>query len=213
VRLQSGGFVNQDYRDRQISRLAGQVEYARSSSVALFTQVTVSKISYKQSLAPQQAKLDSTSLRLLGGMNVDIAGRWRGSVGVGYVIRNYNSGVYKTRRGVSAEVQVETFPSQRLTLSFNAKRTIEDISGGLPVPYFNTSASFRSDYELLRNMIITASVELLRQSKGGNSIRTIAGGRFLASRRFNLRGSISYSRRSSDSVDEARIEAIAAYQL
>jgi hypothetical protein len=213
VPLRGGGNQDQNFRDREILGLSGQFEYARSPSVAFFAQVSGRKTSFNRPLPTGQPSVSSQSARILGGVNVDIAGKWRGSIGVGYIIRDYESGSYKTRRGIAAEVRTDLFLTQRLTLGITARRTIEDITVGVPTPSFNNTASARIDYELLRNLILSATGEFLRQSGRNETYRLTAGSRFLASRRFNVQGLLSYSQRSPDMLREARIEATIAYQL
>lgn len=213
VPLRAGGQLDQNFRDRNIARATVQLEYAYSPSVALFGQITGSEIQYDSDPPLGRERLDSRSVRLLGGMNVDIAGSWRGNIGVGYVVRDYKSTTYDTIRGITAEFNVETFPTQRLTLGLSGRRVAEDISVGIPRPSFNSSLAVRSDYELLRNMIISAGGEYQRQSRGRETIRATASGRYLASRRINIQGTLSYTERSSEDIREGRLEVSVAYQL
>jgi hypothetical protein len=212
VPLLSGGFLDQNYRDRKITRLTAQLEYGRSPSIALFAQISGSKVKYDQSISPNQPTTDSSSVRLLAGLNVDISRQWRGSIGIGYIVRQYDAAEYKTRRGIAAQVNADFFLTPRLTLGIVGQRTIEDITIGTPRPYLNTSGSIRADYELLRNMIISASGEYQYQGTGLRTFRAIAGTRYLASRRVHLRGQLIYTRRS-DSLEEARLEVIATYRI
>lgn len=213
VPLRAGGQLDQNFRDRNIARATVQLEYAYSPSIALFGQITGSEIQYDSDPPLGREKLDSRSVRLLGGINVDIAGSWRGSIGVGYVVRDYASTTYDSIRGITAEFNIETFPTQRLTLGLSGQRVAEDISIGIPRPSFNNSLAVRTDYELLRNMIISAGGEYLRQSAGRETIRATASGRYLASRRINIQGTFSYTQRNSEDLREGRLEVSVAYQL
>lgn len=211
--LSAGGEREQSARNRQISRLTAQVEYARSPSVAFFTQASVTGIDYDNRPAPGLQKLGSKSFRVLGGLNLDIAGQIRGTIGLGYNIRNYDAAIYKTVGGLLGEVQLQTFPTERLTIGFDGRRSIEDITAGAIRPAIATRASVSADYELLRNMIISASGSYINQRRNGNTYRATAGGRYLFSRRVSLQGSASVSRRVASSVNEMRVEASLAYQL
>lgn len=213
VSLRTGGELDQSARDRKISRLTGQVEYARSPSVAFFAQVSGMRIKYPNPISLARANQDSDSLRVLGGVNVDIAGQVRGTVGLGYSMRNYDAAIYRTVSGLSAEVQLEAFPTPRLTVGFNGRRSIEDTASGFLRPSFSTRMSLRADYELLRNFIISGTGSYRHQARSGDTYRGAASGRFLFSRRVSVESTVSYSRRSFDAVSEARADASISYHL
>jgi hypothetical protein len=137
----------------------------------------------------------------------------RGTIGVGYSIRNYDSPLYSTVSGLSGEAQIETFPTGRLTLSSTARRAIEEIASGTLRPSFNTRANFQVDYEVLRNLLINATAGYTHQPRNGDTYQTGVGGRYLLSRRLNLDANATYSRRLSTSVSEARVQASRSYQL
>jgi hypothetical protein len=213
VPLLGGGDIDQGDRDRKITRLTGQVEYARSPSVSFFTQLSATRTTYDQDPRSGLPKPGSKTTRLLGGVNVDIAGQIRGTIGVGYSIRDYNSALYRDIHGLSAEIEVETFPTSRLTIGMSAQRRIQDSARGNLRPSFNTSIGLRTDYELLRNLILSGATNYSHQPTSGDTYGASASGRFLASRRVSLYSTLRYTRRSADAVSDARIEVAIAYQL
>jgi hypothetical protein len=223
VRLAEGGVRDQGDRDRQIKRLTGQIEYARSPSLSLFAQVSGSQTNYDRDLLGGGPNLDAKSVRVLVGSNLDIAGRIRGTIGVGYSIRDFDAGIYKTVKGFSIETRVQAFPTERLTLTGTAERAIEDAALNR-TPFWNTQVGLRADYEVLRNLLVNASGDYSRlrytnSDLRGEIYRATLGGRYLASRRVRLQATSSYSRRASnnfrliEAVSEARIEAGISYSL
>lgn len=136
ARLSSGENIDQSFRDRSITRLTGQVEYARSPSVALFTQASATRIKYDDRPELGAQKLGSKSFRVLGGINVDIAGQVRGTVGLGYNVRDYDAAIYKTVSGLAGEIDLQAFPTERLTFEFNGTRSIEDRTAGTVQPNY-----------------------------------------------------------------------------
>jgi hypothetical protein len=224
VLLASGGVRDQSDRNRHITRLTGQFEYARTPSVALFMQLSGSRTEYSHGLLTGSPNLNSGAIRLLGGANVDIAGGLRGTIGLGYSIRDFDASSYKTIRGLSVETKVDAFPSPRLTVGLIGQRTIQDSPLGRGTPYWNTRFNLHADYELLRNIILSASGDHSRQryidsSLRGGTYRATASGRYIVSRRISLKSSLNYSHQSSNntfvlgSLNEARIEAGVAYQM
>lgn len=211
VPLRNGGEQDQSARNRTIKRGALQFEYARSPSVAFFAQLSGTRIKYNRTTADRNDRA-SKSVRMLGGVNVDIAGRIRGTIGLGYVIRDYDAAVFKTLRGFSGEVQIEVFPTQRLTLEIDAQRSIQDIRVGALRPTFNNRLTLSADYELLRNLIISGGATIQRQRQG-DTYRANASGRYLISRRFALQGGLSYTQRTSSSVSDARVDTGLVFRL
>jgi hypothetical protein len=223
VPLREGGVRDQSDRDRRIARITGQLEYARSPSISLFGQLSGSTTRYDRNLLTGGPNLDSKAVRALVGMNLDIAGRVRGTIGIGYGIRDYHASPYRTIRGVSVESRIQAFPLQRLTLTATAQRTIEDATLNRTA-LWNTRGGLRADYEVLRNLIVNATADLSRQVYIDNPLtanvqRVGIGGRYLSSRRVTLQGALNYNRQSSKAdqarnvVGEARFEAGIAYQL
>lgn len=225
VRLLAGGTRDQSDRDRSIARLTGQLEYARSPSISLFGQLSGSRTRYDRDLLTGGPNLSSDAARLLVGANFDIAGRVRGTFGIGYSIRDFNAASYDAIRGLSVESRIQTFPLRRLTLTAVGERSIEDAAVERNRrPFWNTRLSLRADYEVLRNLIVNATGSYSRQRYLDTRLRggiygAGIGGRYLASRRVNLLGSLSYSGRSSNDtqllggVNEGRVELAIAYQL
>ncbi|SFS10959.1 outer membrane beta-barrel protein [Sphingomonas jatrophae] len=222
--LADGSVRDQSDRNRSVARLTGQIEYARTPSIALFAQLSGSSTDFTDSASTTGPLQDSKAARLLGGVNVDIAGRIRGTISVGYSIRDYKSGTFSTVRGVSIDTRVEAFPTPRLTIGATGQRTIEDSTLNNRAPFWNTRFSVRADYELLRNLIVNATADFSRQRYidtplRGNINRASTGARYLASRRVSLEGSVSYSRRSTNdaftlgAVSEGRLDLGLAYHL
>lgn len=219
VPLLDGTLRDQQNRNREVSRLTAQFEYARTPSASLFAQAGYTDITFPRRHG-SASRLNSKAVCTLVGANVDLAGRARGTVGFGYSIRDYPSSLLGRVQGIVIEGRVELFPSERLTITTNAQRTIEDSTGGNldPRPFWDNRASLRGDYELLHNLIISGAVDFSRQAFMGldqrSSIFQVGGiGRFLVSRRLSLEGAASYAQRKSngahrkDAPSEARIQA------
>jgi hypothetical protein len=222
IPLRAGGERDQSQRDRQVTRLTTQLEYARTPSVSLFAQLGGSRTHFDQLLQSGLPNVDSKAVRFLSGVNVDIAGRVRGTIGVGYGVRDFDAGIYRTVRGFSFETQLEAFPTRRLTLGLTGQRSIEDATIGSFNPFINTRLTVRSDYELLQNLIVSATGDLSHLSfqiseNTTNSYGASASARFLVSRRLNFRGGLTYRQRppsdTSSSLSEARIETAITFQL
>jgi hypothetical protein len=223
IRLPSDGVRDQSSRDRTVSRIAGQIEYARTPSASLFTQLAYVSTAFRRRTG---ATLDSRSVRATVGLNADIAGRARGTIALGYGIRDYRAAGFEAVAGPIVEGQGELFPTERLTITIAARRTMEDSTSGsgMPQPFWNNRMSLGVDYEALRNLILSASGDYARQTyvrddAHGVTYRLATQARYLVSRRATLTATASYTHRQPRDVQpaidagEGRIEAGLTYHL
>ncbi|WP_419827828.1 outer membrane beta-barrel protein [Sphingomonas sp.] len=195
--------VDQSNRNRHIVRFTGQAEYAFTPSVSVYAQGTYSDIDYTHELAPGVANRDSKGVRLVGGVNFDLASFLRGTVAVGYVRRNYDSPLYKTVSGPSVEGKLEYFPSDLTTVTLRLRRFLEDSGIGANAAYFDSRIGLRVDHELLVNLLLNLEGEYGRidyrqlASAHRDNFRIVGGAQYLATRRYGLKGNLSYGHQTS----------------
>lgn len=224
VPLVDGGIRDQSARNRSVSRVIGQFEYARTPSVSLFGQLRYTGTEFGDRVN-STVRGNSDGYRAIAGANLDLAGQMRGTVGVGYSIRDYHGRAFSSVAGVVAEARVEFFPTRLFTLATGVQRTIEDSTSGNNSPFWDNRLSVRADYELLHNLIVSASGEYALQDfvddgRKNSAFRILSSGRYLISRRLTLEGSVSYAKRdrgtfqvSSISPGEGRIQAGLSFHL
>lgn len=226
VRLTNGTVRNQENRNRNVSRLTGQFEYARTPSVSIFAQLGYTGTTFDGRVAGIGA-LDSDAGRAIAGLNVDLAGRARGTISAGYSIRDYRTAGSGTVTGLIAEARVELFPTERFTITTGARRTIEEATFGnlTPRPFWDNRLTLGGDYELLNNLILSADGEyalqtFVNEDRKNSTYRLATSARYLISRRMTLEGSLSYSDRDSRGIQngnndagEGRIEAGLTYHM
>ena len=226
VRLSAGNLRDQENRNRNVSRLTGQFEYARTPSVSLFAQLGYTGTTF-DGRVPGIGALDSDAGRAIVGLNMDVAGRARGTVSAGYSVRDYRTAGFDTVSGFIAEARLELFPSDRFTISAGARRTIEDATFGnvTPRPFWDNRASLGGDYELLNNLILSASAEyalqtFINEDLTNSTYRLATRARYLISRRMTLDSSLSYAKRDArglqagiNNAGEGRLEAGLTYHM
>lgn len=165
VRALDGSVIDQDVRDQRVSRGSGRVEFAATPAAAAFAQVTYTATSYDDRNAIGGfGNRDSREWAAIGGATFDLTALMRGTVGVGYIDRNYKNAVYPKLSGPTFDVRVDYFLTQLTTLTLEAQRNIEDsvsqgITGTLTRAsggYFVNQVKLRADHELLRNLILHA---------------------------------------------------------
>lgn len=205
ITLASGAKLSQEDRDRTIDRIVGQAEYAFSPAMALYGQLSYGQIDYSRNLLNGQPNRDSDAWRLIGGGTFDLTSLIRGQLGIGYVWRNFDSPIYRNVSGLSVEGRVEYFPTELATITLQVSRLIEDSSIGANSAFFNNQVSAQVDYEVLTNFILTGLGQYARQDfidspVSADIYRLGIQGRYLSSRRVNLRGGITYVKRSSGDI-------------
>lgn len=208
------GVIDQQYRNRTISRATGEVQYALSPSLSLYAQAVADRTKYEHRLDDGTANRSSNGLRLLGGTNFDLAGVVRGKLGVGYIQRNYDASRYKDAKGVSVEAEVEYFPSELTTIGLRLGRTLEDTNISNSAAFFSNRAEVRVDREARDNIVVSGLFQYINQKYVGTRLTSNYYGptgmvRYLVSRFITVNASTSYYRRSSSgSVDNNKYEEL-----
>lgn len=201
----AGTTVSLDNRDRELYRGAGKAEYGISPDTSLFVETVYTRTDYAQPLAPGIPNRSSDSVQVLGGISFDLSALIRGSVGVGYVDRRYDSPIYTNTAGLSVALQVEYFPSQLTTITLTGRRVIEDSSLVGNGAYYNNGGSIRADHELLRNMLIRGEADYevdtyVNVNSEARVLRGSVGATYLINRHLSLRADYSYGDRRSSGL-------------
>ena len=194
---------DQSNRDRAVARLSGELEFALTPSSSVFGEASYGRTRYDEPLTPTVPNRDSDNFSLIGGLNFDLAGRARGSLGVGYTYRDYQAQTYRAVRGLSAEARIELFPNTLTSIAGTARRVLEDSSLGGNIPFWDNRVSLRVYRELRRNIIADAGIEYSHQdyigSTASNDVTQVStGARYLLASRLELTGSVSYGHRATN---------------
>lgn len=223
VPLLDGGSRSQATRDRSIARVSAQAEHATSPSVSVYAQLAYADINYDRPLGAAVLNRASNSYRALAGVNFDIAGKARGTIGVGYVRRTPMASIYRTVGGLSAEARVDLFVTALTTVTISGRRVLEDTQLN-QLAFFDNRVGATVNHALLRNLLLRAGAGYSHQTFPGDARRFVdfiqvdTGARYLSSRRLVLEASARYNDRAAWSTvggdfDEARVEAGVRYQV
>jgi len=204
TQLLNGAVLDQDFRDRTIYRGSGRVELALSPDTAGFVQATYSSIGYKRPLTTGGNR-DGHEFRVLGGATLDLTALIRGSIGLGYVRRDYDSPAFKSFGGLSADIRLQYFPSQITTVTLSAQRKIEDSILANSSGYFVNAVSLSVDHELLRNLLLNAEFDYQRNvfqtvTRRDQMFRVTGGARYLINRSLTLSANTTYFDRTSSGL-------------
>lgn len=150
--------VDQDFRDRTTITATGAAEYALSPSVALFGAASFNRRDYRERQGPVPAR-DSQGYELALGTTFDIGRRMRGSVRAGYLKQDYRDPFFRDIDGLLVRGEVAYLATPLLTLTAAIDRSVSETGILGAAGYLKTVTSLRADYELLRNLILSAEVE------------------------------------------------------
>lgn len=165
--LESSSFSFQEQNDpgfrggsasaNDYTRLTGEIGAAYvflpGRSVMLTTRL--SEITYDR--ADQRGR-DSFTWEVLAGARYDINALAYASFGIGYRRREFEDPGLRSISGPAFEGRLVLLPSQLLSLTIGAQRTIEESLRSTNVSYVLTSGRFQADYELRRNLILSGEL-------------------------------------------------------
>ncbi len=150
-----GAPLIQTYRDRTAIKAYGRAEYAVTPTISLFAEATGNDRIYRNQLLLNR---DSHGFDASVGVNFDVAGLARGDIAVGFMDQMFDDPTLRDVSGPSVSGRLSYFATPLITLTVTGNRSIEDATIVSAAGYIDTNASLRADYELLRNVVVNASV-------------------------------------------------------
>jgi hypothetical protein len=153
-----GGFIDETFRNRTAPTMSGRVDYAVSPNLAVFGEAIGNIRDYDQVDPSTLKSQNAAGYELLSGANFQVTHLLRGELGLGYLNETYANASYGKVSGPGFRNKLQWFPTQLITVTATYARTMED-SGVVGAPTYRLeSAALQADYELLRNLILTAQV-------------------------------------------------------
>lgn len=219
------GGVTFDQSVRNRTGLAGavQADLSISDTSYAFVQVGGERFWYDGDLPGGTANRDSGAIRVLGGLSFDLTRLIRGRIGVGYIDRDYRSPLFRGVSGLTIEGQLEYFVTELTTITLNGHRVVEDAAIPQVGGFFRTGGQVRADHELLRNILLYASVEYDEANYApGSKVRLWqfgGGANYLMNRHMSLALDLGYGDRDQTGVvpgngfDEFRSALSLSYRL
>lgn len=149
--------VDQDFRNRTL--LTGDLgaEFAISPDTSVFVNGSVNRRDYKSQplLSPSR---DSKGYEITAGTSFQLSKLIRSEIGVGYFQQDFEDAAFEDVDGFAARAKLEYFITPLVTLTARANRGVEESSTLGSGAYVTTSFSLTADYELLRNLIVSANI-------------------------------------------------------
>ena len=158
ARLRNGPAIDEDFRDRDTLNLRLRAEIAQSPALAYFVQAIRQSTSYDISDFASGNLRGNTRYQLLGGTRFELPLGARGEIGVGYVHSESQGARYQSFSGLALSSRVVLFPTDLTTVTISAERSVNDSGVPNSTGYLVTSLNMQVDHELLRNLILGASL-------------------------------------------------------
>lgn len=186
-----GEAIDQDFRDHTSYTGTAIGEYALSPSMALFVAGSVNRRDYRARSGPVPAR-DSRGFELAGGASFELGRKARGSLRLGYLHQDYRPAAFEDVSGFLVRGELAYFLTSLVTITGTVDRGIRETGVNGATGYLATNMTLRADYELLRNLIISAGGELEQRDFGNIDRRDDrwtwrASAAYLVSKRMALR--------------------------
>lgn len=154
-----GDPIDQDFRDHTTYTGSAVGEYALSPSIALFVAGSVNKRDYRERIGPVAAR-DSKGFELAGGASFELGRKARGALRLGYFRQDYRPIAFEDVSGLLVRGELAYFLTPLVTITGTVDRGIKETGVNGATGYLATNMTLRADYELLRNLILSAGGEL-----------------------------------------------------
>lgn len=142
-----------------------KLTYRLTSSFGVFAQGLYDMRSFGIATADTPLR-NSHGYQALAGIVFEPAALMRGTIGIGYISEDFSNPFYRNIVGPDFAAKLSFFPTQLTTVTVQGNRSVQD--SGIPSVggYLSTTASLEVDHELLRSLILSASVEYQHNTYG-----------------------------------------------
>jgi hypothetical protein len=214
TRLQSGAVFNTSYRDNTSVEGQARVAYSVSPALSLYVAGIANRWNF-DNLTTDIGR-DASGYQLVVGSNFDITRLARGEVQVGYLNQSFSDSRAADVDGLAVLGTVEYFPTQLITLTASAERSVRATGVVGAAAALHNQASIQADYELFRNVVLSARVLKAQDDYRGNDRKddvtgVMLGGQYLVNRNLGL--NIIFNRDELDSSGLQRGRAFTADRL
>lgn len=211
--------LDQDFRDRDEFYYGGKADYAVSPDTALYVALTGNTKRYDTlstgGLNGASFSRDSDGYVLSVGADFELTQAIRGQIDAGYMRQSYddwrNFGTLDSKEidGFSTKTQVEWFPTELTTVTFNGARSIEESVVSGSQGFISSNASLGVDHELLRNVLLSAQASygnddyagIDREDKRRGAKASVV---YLLNRRVGVFLTYTYLKQESEGAQAAR---------
>ena len=151
-----GNPIDQSFRSRLLATGELAAEYELAADRSIFVQASANRRDYRDRRSPEPVR-DSSGYRVEAGANFMLTPLIRSRIGAGYFRQDFEDPLYPTVSGLAVRGQFDYAVTPLVTLSLTGSRGVEESSTLGAGAFVATRVGLRADYELLRNLILSAS--------------------------------------------------------
>lgn len=197
------GSINNDDRDRDELSATFRTGYQIQDEYEAFAQIILTSVNYDAALDDNGLNRDSEGYEIRAGARVDITGLLFGDVFLGYLDRDYDSATLQSVETIVGGLNLTWNVTPLTTVKGGFERIVSETTLATASGNLTTGYKLSADHELLRNLILSASVGLaLDEFEGSNreddNLRIGVGAKYLINRNFSFALSYEYSERDSN---------------
>lgn len=152
----TGGIIDEDFRDHTEADVSVKLAMAISPATAVFAEVGAQQKSYDNT---QGRNRDSSGWTGLVGLDLEITRLITGEASVGYISQDFDDPIYEDISNPHFRVRFNWYPTQLITVGLTGTQRVVDSSLEDSAAYVDRKVELRADYELLRNLIISAQIQ------------------------------------------------------
>jgi hypothetical protein len=199
VLLKTGALRNEDDRDYKSFTYSGRADYALSPDTAFYVILTGNDRSYDQTDVTDR---DSNGYDASVGASFDLTNLIRGEAQIGFLKQEYENPLYGDVDGLSFTANVDYFPTQLITVTASAGRSVRETWLLEASGYTDTEFTLGVKYELLRTLLLSSSVGYTTDDFNGITredkvTRFDLGAKYLLNRNVVVRAGYTYMKNDS----------------
>lgn len=154
TRAQDGTTIDQSRRSGQIYAGHGRLEYVISPRLGVFTALEANRRDLRGT--PTQS-LSSEGYRALGGVNLGLTRLISGELGIGYAEQRFDAPTIEDIAGPTYRALLVWSPTRLVDVTLKAERTVTQAADTDATGIRVDRVQLGVDYELLRNVVISAA--------------------------------------------------------
>lgn len=163
-----GSIFDQDFRNRDMWDVTLRNDFGIGPKIGLFLQLQHKEQRYENAgRSAEDIDRDATTNALYAGTALWISDLVRGDVGVGVLEVNNRDPTQEDRRTIGLNASLEYYVTQLLSASITARRDSGPSDIAESASYVATTGALGVDYELRRNVLVTANYSYSRREYSG----------------------------------------------
>lgn len=206
VRTSGGTTIDQGDRDRDQTEIALRTGYEFTPLREVYLLGAYNFREYDRATDRNGFRRDSDGYTIAVGTEYDLTGVTFLDAFVGYTVQDYDDARLQELKGWTAGAKLTWNVTRLTTLTGTLSREVEETILNNASGYFATRAEIRADHELLRNLLLNASLgyendEFEGISRDDDYYLAGLGAKYLMNRFLSVSGGYGYRTRNSNAAN------------